>query len=136
MSKTAKSPARQNIVRGNVDGILIQDSQGDINITQTIQSGADEVDALFITLRAYLAERKPGPKQAGNEEVETVLATLESEAAKGEAADTGKLERWMKVLAGMAPDIMDVILASLSGPLSGFGMVFKKIAERSQAPVV
>jgi hypothetical protein len=135
MSKTAKSPARQNIVRGNVDGILIQDSQGDIHITQNAQSGADEIDALFTTLRAYLSERKPGPEQAANEEVETVLATLESEAAKGETADTSKLERWMKILAGMAPDIMDVILASFNGPLSGFGMVFKKIAERSHSPV-
>lgn len=134
MPKSVKPPARQNVVRGNVDGILIQDSSGNITITQNVQAGSSDVDALFAALRAYLAERQPAPGQPANEEVEAVVATLESEAAKGEQADEGKLERWIRFLAGMAPDILDVIMASLGNPVSGIGMALKKIAERSRAP--
>jgi hypothetical protein len=43
------------------------------------------------------------------------------------------MERWMANLNQMAPDIVDVILASLGGPASGFTAVFKKISEHARA---
>jgi len=58
---------------------------------------------------------------------------IEAEAAKGEAADPSKLERWMTTLAKMAPDIIEVMAASLAGPVAGFTVVFKKIVERAKA---
>jgi hypothetical protein len=39
----------------------------------------------------------------------------------------------MANLNQIAPDIVDVILASLGGPVSGFTAVLKKVAERANS---
>jgi hypothetical protein len=35
----------------------------------------------------------------------------------------------------MAPDILDVVVATLGGPFSGLGVAAKKIAEKAKADV-
>ena len=65
--------------------------------------------------------------------IEKQVKKIETEAAKGGAADKGRLGRWLKTLANMAPDIVEVMAASLGWPVAGFTAVFKKIVERARA---
>ena len=44
-----------------------------------------------------------------------------------------KVERWLKFLADMAPDILEVTAATLANPIAGVATAIRKIAEKAQA---
>ena len=54
------------------------------------------------------------------------------EAEKGETADPSRIERLLNTVSAMAPDILDVVVATIGNPLSGIGMVIKKIGEKAK----
>jgi hypothetical protein len=41
---------------------------------------------------------------------------IEDEAAKGAAADEGKVRKWLHTLAGLAPDVLEVAVNALTNP--------------------
>ena len=65
--------------------------------------------------------------------IQQQVKLIEKEAVKGEKADQKNLGNLFQFLEQIAPDIVDVFIASLSGPASGFSMVLKKIAERAKS---
>ena len=76
--------------------------------------------------------RPTDPVVDKDELVETVQR-IEKEAGKGDQAEAGKLERWVKNVAGMAPDILEVMAAAFAGPVSAAGTILKKVIERARA---
>ncbi|MEK7277268.1 MAG: TIR domain-containing protein [Chloroflexota bacterium] len=60
------------------------------------------------------------------------IAKIKDEAAKGEKADAGRLERLINALGDMAPDILDVAIATLANPLAGIGLVARKIGDKAK----
>jgi len=58
---------------------------------------------------------------------------IEREAQQGEAANTVKIERWLRFLAGMAGDIFDVVVDCLRSPAAGVARVVKNVAARVKA---
>ncbi len=136
MAKSSKGRAKEptkrtNIIKGTVSGIAIQDSQGNIKINQQIGTSTKELSALFEQVYAYLAQREEN-KDVEKGEIEAIVKNIQEESSKGNAANRTKLERWLKYLNEIAPDIIDVILACLGGPVPGFAAVLKKIAKRAQ----
>jgi hypothetical protein len=93
--------------------------------------GANELAALFEKLYKHIESRPVDPDIDKSEIVE-VLQKIEEESGKGNDANETKLGRWVENLNQMAPDILDVVLASLGGPVSGMTAVLKKIADRAQ----
>lgn len=55
---------------------------------------------------------------------------VQQEAAKGEAANPGKLERLINSMSAMAPDILEVTATTLQNPFAGMGLVLQKINDR------
>jgi hypothetical protein len=67
------------------------------------------------------------------EEITETVQKIQEEASKGEQdANETKLSRWIDSLNKIAPDVIDVALASLGGPVSGITAVLKKIADRAR----
>ena len=64
---------------------------------------------------------------------QTAVQGLETEAAKGEDADEGKVQTWFDHLGNMAPDIFEVAVDTFTNPIKGISTVFKKVAERAKA---
>lgn len=132
-----KSGGDQNIMSGKVSsgGISFQGGRGNvISIHQYNGPDAKELTALFEKLYQHIESRPPDPNVDKEEIVETVQK-IEQETSKGEQANETKLTRWMDNLNKIAPDVIDVALASLGGPVSGVTAVLKKIADRArQAP--
>lgn len=66
------------------------------------------------------------------EKIELISQTqkIDEEIKKGAKAEMGRLERWVNTMAVMAPDIFDVVVATLQSPLAGIGMVIKKVGDR------
>ncbi len=121
----------QYVIKGKISGGAI--AQGpNAKVQQTVGVDAAQLSALFDKIYQHI-EARPEDPNVDKEELTSVVKNVEKEVAKGERANQTKLARWMDNLAKMAPDILDVALASLGGPVTGFTMVFKKIAERARA---
>ena len=122
----------QNVMSGNISsgGIAIQGRNANVSVQQTSGVGVNEIAAIFDKLYQYIESRNPDPNVDKDEIVETVQKVQE-EVSKGGDVNETKLSRWMDNLTKMAPDVVDVALASLGGPVSGAVAVLKKIADRA-----
>ena len=123
----------QNIISKVSGGISIQGRGARVSIDQRNGFDADEISALFEKLYQRVESRVPDPNVDKAEIIETIQK-IEEEASKGEEVNESKLTRWMDNLNKMAPDIVDVALASLGGPVAGATAVLKKIADRARHP--
>ena len=132
---SARIKGDQNILSGNVSGggIVFQGGRHkNITINQSTGPGSDEIAALFSNIYKHIEARPPDPNIDKEEIMETVQK-IQEEAATGEKdANENKLTRWMDTLNKIAPDVIDVALASLGGPVSGITAVLKKIADRTR----
>jgi hypothetical protein len=70
----------------------------------------------------------PEDKSALNQQVEQIAR----EVGKGSKADAGRVERLINAIGAMAPDILEVVIATLVNPLAGIGLVAKKIGDKAQ----
>jgi hypothetical protein len=131
MSKSQKPPV--SIKGQNVVGTINASGSARVNVSQKIiHQSSPEMQDLFKRLHKEIKAR-PSDPTVTKQELEGQVAKIEKEAAKGDKADSSKLEKWVRTLAQMAPDIVDVMAASLGGPVAGFTMVFKKIVDRARA---
>jgi len=65
-------------------------------------------------------------------EVKEIQSTVTEAAQKNEKVDEGFLSRRFRNIARMAPDVLDVVVATLGNPLAGLGVAVKKIAEKAK----
>jgi len=136
MSKSRGQNNSISINGKNVIGMINASGSARVNVDQQIiHQSSPEMQKLFKRAHKRIQVRPEDPK-VDQAKLENQVKKIEAEAAKGEAADPSKLERWLKTLAKMAPDIVEVMAASLAGPVAGFAIVFKKIVERAKAASV
>ncbi len=132
---SARIKGDQNMITGNISsgGIAFQGGRHkNITINQPAGPAAGEIAALFNNIYKHIEARPPDPNVEKEEIIETVQK-IQEEAAKGEKeANETKLTRWINSLNDLAPDIIDVALASLGGPVSGITAILKKIADRAR----
>lgn len=134
MGKNKKSPQSTNITGNNVVGSIRADGYAKVDVNQSSVHKTNDAnfDSLFARLEQAIKAR-PEDSNVGKQEIQAQVNQIKEEASKGETANLNKLERWIRTLAGMAPDIVEVMTASLSGPVSGFTAVIQKIAARVKA---
>lgn len=99
-------------------------------ITVTQGASAEEIARAFSTLLQAVQAKPESPEKAL---AQTAVQGLEAEAAKGEDADEGKVQKWFDHLGNMAPDIFEVAVDTFTNPVKGISTVFKKVAERAKA---
>jgi uncharacterized protein associated with vWA-MoxR-VMAP ternary system len=132
MSKSRGQTTSMSIKGQNVIGMINASGSARVNVgQQIIHQATPEMEKLFKRAHKRIQVRPEDPK-VDQAKLENQVKKIEAEAAKGEAADQSRLERWLKTLAKMAPDIVEVMAASLAGPVAGFAVVFKKIVERAK----
>lgn len=100
--------------------------------THTEGVSGEDLAQLFAQVYRQI-EARPEDPDVDKEELAETVQKVEQEAAKGEEANPNRVERWLKFLGGMAPDILDVTVACLTHPLAGVGAVIRKIAEKAKA---
>ena len=125
MPKKRRESGKQTSVRvGNVS-----DVSGSVNVaggnitTHHITTGlsAAEIKQLFDGLYAKIETRPETPsadKEDLKAEVKEIQATVTEAAKKNEKVDEGFLSRRFRNIARMAPDVLDVIVATLGNPLA------------------
>jgi uncharacterized protein associated with vWA-MoxR-VMAP ternary system len=134
MSK--KKMEQSNISAQGTNAAIVNASGGSkVSVSQhAIQQATKDpqFDQLFRALAEQIKARPEDPN-VEKQEIEAQVEQIKAEAAKGEKANANKLERWIGALAEMAPDILDVMAASLGGPVSVFTVVMKKIVDKVKA---
>jgi hypothetical protein len=99
-----------------------------ISVTHGIS--AEAIAKAFAPLLQAVQAKAESPEKTM---AQTAVQGLESEAVKGEAADEGKVQKWVDFLGDMAPDIWEVAVDTFTNPVKGISTVFKKVAERAKA---
>ena len=116
----------------NVIGIINASGSAQVNVNQkVIHQVTPQMDKVFKRAHKQIKTR-PEDLNIDKQKLENQVRKIEVEAAKGDKANQTKLEQWLKALEKMAPDIVEVMAASLGGPIAGFTIVFKKILERAR----
>ena len=134
MSKKKRDQPSVNITGENVVGSIDASGHSKVDVTQSSVHKTE--DANFEKLFKLLEEKinaRPEDPNVGKQEIQKQVNEIKAEAAQGENANQNKLERWIRNLATMAPDVVDVMVASLGGPISGITAVIQKIAARVKA---
>ena len=139
MPKKKRESGKQTSVRvGN-----ISDISGNVNIagenitTHHTVTGlsASDIKQLFDGLYAEIDRRantSTPVKEDIKAEVKEIQSTVAEAAQKNEKIDEGFLSRRFRNIARMAPDVLDVVVATLGNPLAGLGVAAKKIAEKAK----
>lgn len=77
-------------------------------------------------------EAVEGLLPADKSDLKDSVAKVAEEVSKGKEADTGRLERLLNAIGSLAPDILDVAIATIASPLAGLGLVAKKIGDKAK----
>jgi hypothetical protein len=122
----------QNVIQGSISGGVVVQGRG-ANVSVQQSGGINEEQLALVFEKMYQAiQSRPDDPNIDKEEISGTVERIEQEVKKGDQANDSKLNRWMESLNQMAPDIVDVILASLGGPVSGLTAVLKKVAEHAR----
>ena len=65
-----------------------------------------------------------------NAEGKEIQSTVTEAAQQNEKVDEGFLSRRFRNIASMAPDVLDVLVATLANPLSELGVAVRKLRRR------
>ena len=118
-------------------GGSVQFAGGDIITSQTT-TGLSAADAKELFRQIYGAIEARANTPAGNKEdlktdVQEIQSAVTAAAQNQEQVDEGFLLRRFRNLARMAPDLLEVVVATLANPVVGLGVVARKLAEKPKA---
>jgi hypothetical protein len=139
MPKKKRESGKQTSVRtGNISDISgnVNVAGGNITTHHTVTGlSAAEIKQLFDGLYTAIESNKkvsPTKKEDLKAEVNEIQSTVTQAVQKNEKLDEGFLSRRFCNIERMAPDVLDVVVATLGNPLAGLGVAVKKIAERAK----
>ena len=118
----------------DISGGITSIAGGGVFIQQTGPS-VPEMKQLFDQLYTAIesnAKTSPADKEDIKAEVKEIQSTVTEATQKNEKVDEGFLSRRFRNIARMAPDVLDVVVATLGNPLAGLGVAVKKIAEKAK----
>lgn len=89
----------------------------------------DEVARLFESIYARI-DARPDTGEADKSDLKAEVQEVQAEIAKGDEANEDFLTRRLRSIGHMAPDILDVVLATLSNPTAGIAAIVRKVAQK------
>ncbi|MFN3742400.1 MAG: hypothetical protein ACK4VW_06990 [Anaerolineales bacterium] len=119
-SQSIRAGDRSVVIGGNASGNLIITGNGNV-------VGPSPFEHVY----RQIAEH---PKLTATEKADLHAEVKEIEdEARQPSPNASFLERRLRSVQRMAPDILDVVLATLENPAAGFGLVVRKVAEKIRA---
>ena len=139
MAKKKNSGSKQTTVQvGNISDVggTVNIAGGDISTHHAVTGlSGPEIQQLFDTVYSRIESRpqtSPAAKEDLRAEVQEVQITITEAIEKNKEVDEGFLRRRFRNIARMAPDVVDVIVATLANPLAGLGAIVKKVAQKAK----
>jgi hypothetical protein len=115
-------------IMGNVSNSTVAAGSGAQGSSSQGVSGK-ELIALFDSVYRRI-ESRPEKPEVDKEELKESVSRIQTEAGKGEEANPAKLQRWLRTLADVAPDILEVTVSSLINPAAGVASAIRRVAEK------
>jgi len=112
------------------DGNVVGDYSSATVIKQT---GDPEALARAFAQFYAAVEARPDTSPEDKADLKAELKELEEEVTKGKQANEDFLTRRLRNIKRIAPDILEVVTATLANPAAGFAMVAQKVAQKAQA---
>lgn len=139
MSDSKKKPARSDgevvgrdrTVSAGDGGVVIG---GNMNHSTIITGDYNRVEGAykFATIFPQIEDR-PNLSATDKSDLKTELKTFEDEDKKGPESNEGFLAQRLRNVRRIAPDILEVAIATIANPVAGFGTIAKKVAEKMKA---
>lgn len=132
-TETVGRDRKTNTITIGAGSTVTQVAAGE-NIQQTIHQGASGSELTKAFQEIYKkVDALPEDPNVEKSEIKTQVKQIETEAAKGADANAVKVERWLKGLKEIAPDILNVTAAALLNPAAGvaqgIALVARKVRE-------
>ena len=115
------------IIGGNVTGSTIITGNNNI-IGSTVTLKEEYIQQVY---EAIEARENTGTYE--KDDLKAKFKIIQTEDEKGAKADEGLMTYQLENIRKMAPDILDIALATIANPVAGFGLVARKIAEKMKA---
>jgi len=129
--RTQNQPGSIN-VKGNVDTGGGDMAAGDIKKRDVYQArGLNDVSIQNLFQPVYQQIQSQDQLSKDDKEDLTVTVKEIEQAAVKEDVDETFIERRLRNIARMAPDILDVVLKTLSNPVVGLASIAQKIAQKA-----
>jgi len=93
---------------------------------------AKDVENFFVSI-SQLIDVKRDIDPQDKPDLKADLKDVQTEVAKGEDADESFLERRLRSIKRMAPDILETIATTLADPKAGLAMVIRKVMIKAKA---
>ena len=92
----------------------------------------EEIAQLFETIYQQI-DARPNTSPLDKDDLKAEVKDIEAEVAKGDQANESFLERRLRNLKRMAPDILEVVVNSFANPSLGVATVIRKVMTKAQA---
>ncbi len=115
-----------SVVSGNVsikDGTFVGRDKIDV------RSSSTEVQVLFQPIYRAIAAR-PHTSATDRADLEAEVKEVEAEVVKGQKTDENFLLRRLRNIKRLAPDILEVVMATIANPAAGLGLAATKVAKK------
>lgn len=99
----------------------------DVNIGTSI----DKIGDAFVKIYAAI-DAKQFPTREEEEEVRSTVKDIQAQGEKEEKVNESILRAKLHTLALMSPDILEVVIATLTNPLLGINTVVRKVAQKAK----
>jgi hypothetical protein len=119
----------------NMRANQVNQAAGDQIITNsTFGASSEDLTKAFAEMMSLVDKRPADDQRVLRPMVENVQAKA-SNIEQGDSSEEaqGALERGLRGLIALAPDIADVFVATFASPVAGIALTFKKIADRARA---
>ena len=119
-----------------------QITQGGIQITGNVSikdskiAGRDNIEKNVVNVNVSFAPVYNAIQENANiptdvkENLTENVKQLEQEINKGEKAEPSFIQKRMETIQKMAPEIAEVVVATLQNPAAGIGLVVKKVIDK------
>ena len=119
---------RDRIVSGGDRSVVVG---GNVQNSQIVTGDYNSLDAAYKFASIFpQIEDHPNLSATDKSDLKTELRTFEDEDKKGPESNEGFLAQKLRNVRRIAPDILDVAIATIANPAAGFGMIAKKVAEK------
>ncbi|RPI52735.1 MAG: hypothetical protein EHM56_08060 [Chloroflexi bacterium] len=116
------------ITMGDISNAQVAAGRGaHVEVSQGL--GGAELAATFQAVLDRIDRRPPDPN-VEKEEIRDTVGKVKDEVAKGDAVNVAKVERWLRQLIDLAPDVADVALKGLANPVMGVAAAVAAVARR------
>lgn len=130
MAKQKKSESK--VLQGGINFKGNVTIKGNVAGRDIIEKNVTNVNISFTPVYEAVKKNKTIPPKT-KKMVENTVKQIEQEVKKGNKAKPSFIQQRLENIQKMAPDILEVVIATLQNPSAGIGLAVKKVVNRFKA---